>query len=404
MSLITQVQVYLKDVWADGFANEATRIHTLLDRISKKPNLGDLNNYYLVKYVNSQNIALGDDNIAAAQAIASSSAAVKFSILPSILTGEAILPVTQLEASLEGNGLAFGSLIETEVDGMMDEFYTRRAFQLYRDSYGSRGQIASIATNVITLVNAFDAANFFQNMPVNASTNVTGASPRAGSTAVTAVDLTLGTITLASAAAITGLAANDYLFATTEIGQLGMEGLGLSTPATSPTVGGGDNFRGVDRSADPQRLAGSRLTTSTATGTIEQNAAKLLSYIRLVGGRSDFMTIHSERAMEVRTRLGAKVRYEPGGDATYGFSAFMLDTPQGPVKVLDDPDCPSTGFWVGREGSHEISTLKEFVRFDETDGNWAYKKPSNNQIGVRVRSVANYRQTQPRDFGYCPIS
>lgn len=402
MSLISQVQVYLKDVWADGFEDEALRIHTLLDRVSKKDILGDLAYYYLVKYANSQNISLGDDNIAAAQAVGSSSSAIRFNMQPSIMTGEAILPVTQLEASLKGNGYAFGSLIETEVDGMMDEFYARRAFQLYRDSYGDRGQVGSIAGNTITLVNPFDAVNFMQTMTLNASVNVTGGSPKAGAATILSVDVGGGTITVDNVALISGLAANDYLFAVTEIGQFGMEGLGLLTPATSPTAG--DSFRSQDRSKDPVRLAGSRLTTAAANGTIEQNMVKLLSFIRIVGGRSDFTTLNSERAMEVRTRLGAKVRYEAGGDATYGFSAFMLDTPQGPVKVLDDPDCPSTGFWVGRESSHEIATLDAFVRFDETDGNWAYKKPNNNQIGVRVRSVANYLQRQPRDFGYAPIT
>lgn len=404
MSLISQVQAYLKDVWADGFEDEALRIHTLLDRISKKDILGDLAYYYLVKYANSQNISLGDDNIAAAQAVGSSSAAIRFNMQPSIMSGEAILPVTQLEASMRGTGYAFGSLIETEVDGMMDEFYARRAFQLYRDSYGDRGQIATagITGNVITLANPFDAINFMQGMTLNASTNVTGGSPRTGTITVLSVDVSGGTITVDNVALISGLQAADYLFAATEIGQFGMEGLGLLTPATAPTSG--DSFRGQDRSKDPVRLAGSRLTSAQANGTIEQNMVKLLSFTRIVGGRSDFATLNSERAMEVRTRLGAKVRYEPGGDATYGFSTFMLDTPQGPVKVLDDPDCPSTGFWTGRDASHEIATLDTFVRFDETDGNWAYKKPSNNQIGVRVRSVCNYLQRAPRDFGYAPIS
>lgn len=401
MSLISQVQAYLKDIWTDGFADESTRIHTLLDRVSKPDELGDLNYYYLVKYANSQNISIGDDNIAAAQAVGATSAAIRFAMQPSIMSGEAILPITQLEASLKGNAFAFGSLIETEVDGMMDEFVTRRAFQLYGNSFGVRGQVASIAGNVVTLVNPYDSINFFQGMPLNASVNANGSAPRAGSMTITAVDITNGTYTC-SGGLVAGLAANDYLFATTEIGQFGMEGLALCTPATAPTAG--DSFRGQDRSVDPTRLAGARLTTAQATGTIEQNMVKLLSLIRLVGGRSDFTTLNSERAMEVRTRLGAKVRYEAGGDATYGFNAFMLDTPQGPVKVLDDPDCPSTAFWVGRESSMKMPTLGEFVRIDDADGNWAYKKPSNNQIGVRIRSVCNYLQTQPRDFGYGPIS
>ncbi len=182
-----------------------------------------------------------------------------------------------------------------------------------------------------------------------------------------------------------------------------MEGLSLLTPATAP-VKGSDSFRGIDRGADPSRLAGSRLTTAQATGPLEQNIVKLLTYVRFAGGRSDFATMHSERAMEVRTRLGAKVRYEAGGDATYGFNTFMFDTPSGPVKVFDDPDCPTTAAWVGMEGSHSLSTLGEFVRIDDADGNWAYKRPSNNQIGVRIRSVCNYKQKEPRNFGYCPIS
>ncbi len=96
MSLITQVQQYLKDLWSDGYADEATRIHTLLDGISKPDELGDLNYWYLIKYANSQNIALGDDNIAAAQNVGSSSAAIRLTMLPSIMTGEATSRFAQL--------------------------------------------------------------------------------------------------------------------------------------------------------------------------------------------------------------------------------------------------------------------------------------------------------------------
>lgn len=402
MSLITDVQNYLKDIWADGYADESTRIHTLLDKMSQTDDLGGLGNYYLVKYANSQNISIGDDNIAAAQAVGTSSKAIRFNFQASIMSGEAVLPITQLEESLRASEYAFGSLIETEVDGMMDEFYTRRAFQLYRDSYGARGQISGIVGNVISFVNQYDAANFIQGMPLNASTNANGSSPKAGTITVVSVDVGGGSATVDNVGLIAGLTTNDYLFATTEIGQFALEGLSICTPATAPTSG--DSFRGQDRSKDPSRLAGSRLTTAQANGTIEQNTVKLMTFIRAVGGQVDFQTLNSQRAMEVRTRLGAKVRYEPGGDATYGFSSFMIDTPQGPIKVLDDPDCPTTGFWIGKQSSHRISRLGEFVRIDDSDGNWAYKKPSNNQIGVRIRSVAQYIQKEPRNFGYAPIS
>lgn len=400
MSLVTDVQNYLKDVFADGYADEASRIHPLTDMMSK-PDIIGFDWKYLIKIANSQNIAIGDDNLAAAQAVGGSSKSKRLTFNPSIMSGEAILPVTQLEMALRGNAYAFGSLIETEVDGMMDEFYTRRGFQLYRDSHSGRGQIQTINGNVLTLVNPLDVVNLVVGMPLNVSINADGHAPRAGTINITAVDIDGGDLTVDNAGAIAGLAVNDFLFVSTEINQLALEGLGISTPLIAPV--GGDSFRGLDRSADTARLAGSRLTTVTATGTLEQNLIKLIAKIRIVGGRCNFSAMNSDRAQEVRTRLGAKVRYEAGGDATYGFNTFMFDAPGGPIKVIDDPDCPATAAWVGNSASHRLPTLDALVRIDESDGNWAYKKPSNDQIGVRVRSVAQYLQDEPRNFGVTPI-
>lgn len=403
MSLVTDVQNYLKDVFATGYADESTRIHPGLDALAQ-PDIIGFDFKYLIKIANSQAIAIGDDNLAAAQAVATGggSKSKRLTFSPSIMSGEAILPVTQLEMALRGNAYAFGSLIETEVDGMQDEFYTRRGFQLYRDSFSNRGQISSIVGNVIGLVDPLDVVNLQVGMPLNASTNVKGTGPRVGTMNVTAVDIDDGLITVDNVGAIAGLAVNDYMFASTEINQLALEGLGLSTPLIAPVAG--DSFRGMDRSVDVSRLAGSRLTTSTATGTLEQNIVKLIAKIRIVGGRCNFAAMNSDRAQEVRTRLGAKVRFDPGGDATYGFNSFMFDAPGGPIKVIDDPDCGSTVAYVGNSSSQKLPTLDALVRIDESDGNWAYKKPSNDQIGVRIRSVGQYLQDEPRNFGVTPIN
>ena len=403
MSLVSDVQQYLKDVFATGYADESTRIHPGLDQLPQ-PDIIGFDFKYLVKIANSQAIAIGDDNLAAAQAVASGggSKSKRLTFNPSIMSGEAILPVTQLEMALRGNAYAFGSLIETEVDGMQDEFYTRRGFQLYRDSFGNRGQISNIAGNILTLADPLDVVNLQVGMPLNASTNAKGTGPRVGTMNVVSADIDNGLVTVDNAGAIAGLAINDFLFVSTEINQLALEGLALSTPLVSPTAG--DSFRGLDRSVDVARLAGSRLTSSTATGTLEQNIIKLIAKIRIVGGKCNFAAMNSDRAQEVRTRLGAKVRFDPGGDATYGFNSFMFDAPGGPIKVIDDPDAPSTACWVGNSASQKLPTLDALVRIDESDGNWAYKKPSNDQIGVRIRSVAQYLQDEPRNFGVTPIS
>jgi len=402
MSLVTDVQQYLKDVFATGYADESTRIHPGLDQLSM-PDIIGFDYKYLIKIANSQAIAIGDDNLAAAQAIAvaGGSKSKRLTFNPSIMSGEAILPVTQLEMALRGNAYAFGELVETEVDGMQDEFYTRRGFQLYRDSFGNRGKVASLpGGQVIGFVDPLDVVNIQVGMPLRSSVNANGSAPRVGTATVTAVDIDDGLITVDAIANIVGLAVNDFLFVSTELSQLALEGMGLSTPLIAPVAG--DSFRGLDRSADVSRLAGSRLTAAQATGTLEQNLIKLIAKIRIVGGKCNYAVMNSDRAQEVRTRLGAKVRYKDGGDATYGFNTFMFDAPGGPITVVDDPDCTSTAAWVGNTASQQLPTLDALVRIDESDGNWAYKKPSNDQIGVRIRSVAQYLQREPRNFGVTP--
>src|SRR5678816_2255408 len=105
----------------------------------------------------------------------------------------------------------------TEIDGL----YMQAGEDLSVYTWGNGGQaigrIASIATNDITLVNSIDAQNFEIGMSVVASANDGATSTdslrdNGDATTITVVNRATGALTVASAAAISGLAVGDYLF------------------------------------------------------------------------------------------------------------------------------------------------------------------------------------------------
>ena len=115
-------------------------------------------------------------------------------------------------AKASNNAGAFMDLVTMETDGVLEEMGDTLAFDLFRDGNGVRGRRSSAATNVITLTVADDARNFKEGMTVIADNDITGASPRSGTTTVASINEDAGTVTLTSAAGITSFADNDYLF------------------------------------------------------------------------------------------------------------------------------------------------------------------------------------------------
>lgn len=239
----------------------------------------------------------------------------------------------------EGNDAAFYDLVTRETDGAFIEFGDRLAFDAYRDGTGMRGRVSAIATNVITLTISDDVRNFKEGMPLIASTNANGTSPRAGGTKVLSISDS-NTITLVSAAGISGLAVNDYLFVDGDPGTC-MDGLAVCTPLTAPI--GGDSFRGMDRSNNVPRLAGSRVNDTNST--IEENLG--LGAIRC--NQLGVMHTPTEAYLnpinffQVARRQGAKVMYT--NDVTrakIGFQYIDIVTATGTMRVYSDPDCPTT--------------------------------------------------------------
>lgn len=398
---LSSVSYLFKTVFDTGLADESMRLHPTLDMIPKIGGFGGDSVVYSVKVGNAQNIAStasGSSGVSAAQAVGSNSKGYKFTMYRVRKTGTISLDIEALKAAMESEG-AFETLVVEEVDGFVDEFTDRLGFDLFRDGYGARGRRLSINSNTITLYTPDDARNFKIGMLLGASVNADGSSAKSGSTAITAVDHDGGTITVANIAAISGNANDDYLFASPEIGN-NLQGFELCTPLTTP--GGSDSFRGVNRSAMPSLLAGSRISDTSTL--VEENAGKIAVKIRNNGGRADTLVLNPQRYWEMCRRIGAKIMYEGGGgEAAYGFEGVRITSPAGILKVVSDPDCPVNRGRVFLNASHRIRTLGEFVHIGNEDGNYELRLATDDALESRVRSLSNYQQTKPRDHGVFEI-
>lgn len=399
---ISSVAYYFKTVFDTGLADESMRIHPGLDLINKVADFTGENIVYSIKVGNAQNIAssaTGVSGLAAAQAVGSKSKGYKFTMYRCRKTGTISFDIEAVKAAKGRNDGSFEDLLTDDVDGFVDEFTDRLGFDLYRDSYGARGQRLSISGNTVTFVQPDDARNFKLEMVVRAATGADGTGSRVGTTTVAGVDHDNGTITLANAAAIAGFADTDYLYADPEVGN-NLEGFELCTPLITP--GAGDSFRTKNRSVMPSLLAGARLNDPGSN--VEENAGRIAVKIQQNGGKCDTLTLNPQRSWEMMRRLGTKVVYQGGGGtAKYGFESAMISTPAGDLQLISDPDCPMNRGRVSHKASHLIRTLDEFVHIGNEDGNYELRMATDDALESRVRSLSQYQQKKPRNFGVFAI-
>lgn len=395
---ISSVAYVFKHMYDRGVTDEALRLHPTIDMIAKTDDFGGDSILYSVKTGNAQNITSG--SLATAQAVGTSSKGVQFTMYRKKKLGTITLDVEALLAAKKQPEGAFATLVVNEVDGFVNEFTDRLGFDIFRDSYGARGIVSSISSNTITLTIPDDARNFKVGMPLGAYTGATGTGARVGTSPITNVDTDAGTITVTNIASIASIQANDYLFASPEVGS-NIEGFELCTPLAAPVVGV-DSFRGQDRSVNAALLAGARINDTNTM--IEENAGKIAVKIRQNGGRADTLVLNPQRYWEMVRRLGAKIMYAGGGgSADYGFEKVMINSPAGVLNVVSDADCPTSRGRVFLNASHKLRTLEEFVHIANEDGQYNLRVYNEDSLETRVRSMSNYQQTEPRNHGVFAI-
>ncbi len=118
---------------------------------------------------------------------------------------------------------------------------------------------------------------------------------------------------------------------------LALSGLAAWIPVTSPAS---TAFWGVDRTADPTRLAGCRFDASAQT--IEEGMTNALAFLNREGGKPDLCVMDFASYAALVNALGAKVQYVQVNhdEVEVAFEGITFQSAYGRVTVLADRSCP----------------------------------------------------------------
>lgn len=251
------------------------------------------------------------------------------------------------------NAGAFVDAAKLQMDGGFRNITNNIAFELFSDGTASRGQIGS-GSNIglvqtITLSNAQQIVAFEVGMLLVNFVNTAGtiSAVSAQTMLVTSVNRATGVIvgTLSGADASFSTAGNqlgisgDIVSGATGTGSyLGLSGLAAWIPTASPASN--DSFWGVNRSADPTRLAGCRFDARAYT--IEEGMTNALAFLNREGGKPDLCVMDFASYAALVNALGAKVQYVQvkHDEVEVAFEGITFQSAYGRVTVLADRSCP----------------------------------------------------------------
>src|ERR1700677_235308 len=258
------------------------------------------------------------------------------------------------------NAGAFVDAAKLQMDGGFRNITNNIAFELFNDGTATRGSSTAASTQtggtavggvVLPLTNAQQIVQFEVGMLLVASATQGGA-PSADTVLVTAVDRANGIVTgTASAATLSGNWAigtgSAYLSisgdipsagATSTSSYLALSGLAAWLPITTPATT--DSFWGVNRSADPTRLAGCRYNATSYT--IEEGLTNALAFLNREGGKPDLCIMDFSSYASLVNALGAKVQYVQVNhdEVEVAFEGITFQSAYGRVTILADRSCP----------------------------------------------------------------
>lgn len=257
------------------------------------------------------------------------------------------------------NAGAFVDAAKLQIDGGIRNITNNIAFELFGSGTATRGRSSAASSQagvtvggtVLPLTNAQSIVSFEVGMLLVASAT-DGGAPSADTVLITSVDRANGIIRgTASAASLsanwaigTGVAfltiSGDLPAsgASSTGSFLALSGLAAWVPQVTPSVS--DNFWGVNRSADPTRLAGCRYDASSFT--IEEGMTNALAFLNREGGKPDLAIMDFASYAALVNALGAKVQYVQVNhdEVEVAFEGITFQSAYGRVTVLADRSCP----------------------------------------------------------------
>ena len=267
---------------------------------------------------------------------------------------------------------AFVDAAKLQMDGGFRNLTNNIAFELFGDGSATRGIISSIVqtggspnTVTIQLSNPQAIVSFEVGMLLVAS-SVSGGAPSSDTVLLSKVNRSNGQIVgTGSVASLSGnWIAGGFLSisgdlpaagATNTGSFLALSGLAAWVPSADPASN--DNFWGVNRSADPTRLAGLR---SDQTGTtIEEGITNALAFLNREGGKPDLCIMDFASYAALVNSLGAKVQYVQvkHDEVEVAFEGITFQSAYGRVTILADRSCPAQTAYLLTTSTWKLRSL-----------------------------------------------
>jgi len=277
----------------------------------------------------------------------------------------------------KSNAGAFVDEASRTMDNGFRNISNNMAFELFSGGTASRGQISaagvsySAPTLTFTLANSQQVVQFEVGMTLQASATDGGAALQNSPGTIDAIQITsvnrgTGVIagTVVQGAPQSSWGANDYVQVLGDIGiggsstiagMLGLSGLAAWVPNTDPPSN--DNFWGVNRSADPTRLAGLRYSASNQT--ISEGITSALAFGNREGASFDLIVIDFVSYATLINELGAKVQYVmlEHDEVEVAFEAIHFHSAYGKIPVVADRSCPVQTAYCLTTDSWKLRTL-----------------------------------------------
>jgi hypothetical protein len=298
-------------------------------------------------------------------------------------------------ASCQNDAGALLNVVKEEFDGAFYTMGRSLAIGLFQAGGGARGKVGAISTNTFTLSDINQIVNFEKNMVLNfGTTDGTSGAKLAGTLTVTGVNRNTGVVTC-SANITTGIAlaaVGNWVFQNGDFESTKSLPTGIPgwIPRTDPIAG--DNFFGLDRSADPTRLAGLRVTAFSG-GPIEETLIQAAARIKREGGKPDLVAMNPLDIANLVTALGSKVIYDRSGSVDnpeFGFQTPMLMGPSGPMKIVPEIGVETGDAWMLTTSVWSFETAGGGPKILDEDGNTMRADPNSDSYIARIGYYGNY--------------
>jgi len=306
---------------------------------------------------------------------------------------------------------AFLSSKTADIDGLYEQMADNTHQLLWGNGGGALGRRASAATNVITLTEKTQVFAFEVGMTVAASSGDGSSGSdaiRSGQTTVASRDPEAGTITLTSAAAISGFVDNDYLFRYGDFA--GNSGANLITgiqayiPSTSASI---PNLFGMVRTTDPIKLGGSRLASADYAGLGAEERIKKLGS-RMTGAYKmkcfDTGYMNPEDWQNLEISLNSRgIRQLTDNSTRFGFNVLQVGVAGTLVTIYADRCVPKGTFFGLRQDTWTLWSMTEWLHPLAGDGLTMLRKSTTNDFEYRLESFPQLGQNAPGWNGRVPL-